>query len=57
MRIDPPVEELHPALSHCFQVAPFLDTDYKLTVADAAGHVLTQSLAFDSRRSVTQTRA
>ena len=45
VRLDPPVEELHPAISHCFQVAPHRDTEYKLTVADYAGHTLTQSVA------------
>jgi hypothetical protein len=45
VRLDPPVEQLHPALSHCFQVAPLRDTEYKLTIADRAGHTLTQSLA------------
>jgi hypothetical protein len=44
VRIDPPVEQLHPALSHCFQVAPTKNTDYKLTAEDGAGHVVTQSL-------------
>jgi hypothetical protein len=45
VRLDPPVEQLHPALSHCFQVEPRRDTEYKLTIADRAGHTLTQSLA------------
>jgi hypothetical protein len=45
VRIDPPVEQLHPAVSHCFQVAPARDTEYQLTIADAAGHTLTQSLS------------
>jgi hypothetical protein len=45
VRLDPPVEQLHPAFSHCFQVAPRRATEYKLTVADRAGHTLTQSLA------------
>jgi hypothetical protein len=44
VRLDPPVEQLHPAVSHCFEVAPRRDTEYKLTVADRAGHTLTQSL-------------
>lgn len=44
VRIDPPVEQLHPAYSHCFQVKPNHDTEYKLTVADSAGHTLTQAL-------------
>jgi hypothetical protein len=44
VRIDPPVEDLHPAVSHCFQVAPLKDTEYKLTAEDRAGHMATQSL-------------
>jgi hypothetical protein len=45
VRLDPPVEQLHPAISNCFEVAPRRDTEYKLTVTDHAGHALTQSLA------------
>jgi hypothetical protein len=35
------VEQLHPAISHCFEVS---DTNYKLIVEDRAGHAVTQSL-------------
>jgi hypothetical protein len=44
VRIEPPVEQLQPAFSHCLQVAPLKDTDYKLTAEDRAGHSVTQSL-------------
>jgi hypothetical protein len=44
VRINPPVEELHPAVSHCFQVAPLLDTEYKLTAEDSKSHRVTKSL-------------
>ncbi|HTB19801.1 MAG TPA: hypothetical protein VK708_16885 [Bryobacteraceae bacterium] len=44
VRIEPPVEQLHPAVSHCIQVSPLKDTDYKLIAQDHAGHVETQSL-------------
>ena len=45
VRIEPPiVEDLHPSLSRCFQVAPRKDTEYKLTAEDAAGHSVTQSM-------------
>jgi hypothetical protein len=44
VRIDPPVEQLHPAFSHCLQVAPLKDTDYRLMAEDRAGHSVTQSL-------------
>jgi len=44
VRIDPPVEKLHPAVSHCLQVTLQRTTEYKLTAADSAGHTLSQSL-------------
>jgi hypothetical protein len=44
VRIEPPVEQLHPAISHCLGVAPLRDTDYKLIAADRAGHTVTQTL-------------
>jgi len=44
VRIQPPVEELHPALSYCFNVSPRENTKYDLTVEDAAGHSATQSI-------------
>jgi hypothetical protein len=50
VRIDPPVAELHPAPSHCLQVTPRADTNYKLTVADSAGHQLTQTLTIHVAR-------
>jgi hypothetical protein len=50
LRIDPPVEEIHPAVSHCLQVAPMMDTDYKLTAEDRAGHSVTASLSIKIQR-------
>jgi hypothetical protein len=50
VRIDPPVEEIHPAISHCLQVAPQRDTDYKLIAEDRAGHVVTQILVIKVAR-------
>ncbi|HTC33451.1 MAG TPA: hypothetical protein VK724_08770 [Bryobacteraceae bacterium] len=50
VRIDPPVEQLHPAVSHCLQVTPEQSTDYKLTIGDAAGHTLSQSLTIQVAR-------
>lgn len=52
VRIEPPVEQLYPAVSHCFQVAPRSDTEYKLIVADHSGHILTQSLAIQVSRQI-----
>ncbi len=43
VRIDPPVEELHPAMSHCFQVSPKKDTTYTLFADDGKGHSVKQS--------------
>jgi hypothetical protein len=44
VRIEPPVEQLHPAVSHCMEVSPLRDTDYKLTAEDRAGHAVTEHL-------------
>ncbi len=44
VRIDPPVEDIHPAVSHCVQVAPARTTDYKLTAQDRSGHTATAML-------------
>lgn len=38
VRIEPPVKELYPALSYCFEVSPGKDTEYKLFAEDGAGH-------------------
>jgi hypothetical protein len=44
VRIDPPVEDVHPAVSHCVQVAPLHTTGYKLSAQDRAGHTATATL-------------
>ena len=44
VRIDPPVEALHPAYTHCFQVSPRRDTEYTLTASDSTGHAVTKSI-------------
>lgn len=43
VRIVPPVEEVWPAQSHCLQVSPRRDTEYKLVADDGAGHSVEQS--------------
>ena len=43
VRIEPPVEELHPAMSHCLQVSPSRSTEYKLVAEDSSGRAVTQS--------------
>ena len=42
IRIEPPVEELHPAVSHCLQVSPTSSTEYKLVADDGAGHTTSE---------------
>ena len=43
VRIDPPVEQLRPALSRCISVSPIETTTYTLTAADAEGKSVSQS--------------
>ncbi len=50
VRIEPPVEEVWPALSHCLQVTPRRDTEYKLIAEDATGHSVSQSLVLKVSR-------
>jgi hypothetical protein len=38
VRVEPPVEQLHPAISHCFEVKATKTMDYKLIAEDGAGH-------------------
>jgi hypothetical protein len=44
VKIDPPVEQLHPAISHCIEVSPRKTTTYTLTAEDGKGHTANQSL-------------
>jgi hypothetical protein len=41
VRIEPPIEQLHPAVSHCLQVSPSSSTEYKLVGEDSLGHAAT----------------
>jgi hypothetical protein len=43
LKLDPPVADVYPALTHCIQVSPHKDTEYTLTAFDAAGHSVTES--------------
>jgi hypothetical protein len=43
VQLVPPVEEVWPAQSHCLQVSPRRDTEYKLIAEDGAGHSVEQS--------------
>jgi hypothetical protein len=42
VKIEPPVENLTPVLSRCFEVRPARDTAYSLTATDAQGHAVSQ---------------
>lgn len=44
VRVEPAVEDLHPGVNYCWQVAPRKDTSYKLIAEDGAGHTATASL-------------
>lgn len=45
VRIEPRVEDLKPAISYCFEVAPRQTTEYKLIAEDDAGHTVSANLA------------
>jgi hypothetical protein len=49
VRIEPHIEDLHPALSYCSQIAPVRDTEYQLIAEDGAGHTAKQSVAVKVR--------
>ena len=42
VRIEPPVEALHPAVAHCLQVTPSRSTEYRLVAEDGSGHSASQ---------------
>jgi hypothetical protein len=44
VHLDPPTEEVWPALSHCLQASPRKTTEYKLTAEDGAGHSVSQAI-------------
>jgi hypothetical protein len=50
VRIEPAVEQLHPAVSYCWQVAPAESVEYKLIAEDDAGHIATQRLTLQVAR-------
>lgn len=50
VRLEPAVEEVWPALSHCFEVSPRRDTEYKLMAEDGKGHSVSESLVIKVRR-------
>ena len=50
IRMEPPVDDLKPALSRCLQVAPRNDTEYTLIAEDAAGHTVSESFVLKVTR-------
>jgi len=50
VRIEPPIEEVRPALNHCLKATPRADTEYKLIAEDGAGHSVTQNLFLKVQR-------
>ncbi len=50
VRLEPPVEDVWPSRSHCFQVAPREDTAYKLIAEDAARHAVSQTFVLKVTR-------
>jgi hypothetical protein len=45
VRMDPPVEAVHPAANYCFNVAPAKTTTYTLSAEGKAGGTATESLS------------
>ena len=44
VRVEPPIGDVYPALSHCIEIFPAKSTEYKLTAQDDAGHAVRQAL-------------
>jgi hypothetical protein len=42
--LDPPVDEMWPALTRCIEITPKKTTEYTLTAKDASGHSVQQSV-------------
>jgi hypothetical protein len=49
VRLEPAVDAIWPALTHCVQVSPKKDTEYKLVAEDAAGHSVTENVVVKLR--------
>lgn len=45
LRVEPPVGDIYPALSHCVEISPKKDTEYTLTATDEAGHTASEKAA------------
>jgi len=44
VRIEPEIEPLKPSISRCLEIAPWVDTRYKLTAEDESGHSATMTV-------------
>ena len=49
IRLEPPAEEVWPALSRCIRASPRQDTEYRLIAEDAAGHSAMESVTVKIR--------
>jgi len=49
VRVEPPVEGVYPALSHCVEVSPKKSTEYTLFAQDDAGHSVSQKIVISVR--------
>ena len=47
VKLDPPVERLHPSLARCFEVSPEKTTTYTLTATDTAGRSISQTATIE----------
>lgn len=47
VHLDPDVEEVWPAMSHCVEVHPTTTTTYTLTALDSAGHSVTRNATLE----------
>lgn len=45
VKLDPPVAAMWPSLMRCITLNPKKNTDYTLTITDAAGHTKTQTIS------------
>lgn len=49
VKLEPPVDEVWPALSRCVQAAPRKDTEYKLIAQDEQGHSTSETVTVKVR--------
>ena len=49
VRLEPPAEEVWPALTRCIRASPRQDTEYRLIAEDAAGHSAMESVTVKIR--------